>query len=182
MGPEDVRVKAGRASPRPVQGRLVFTSRLGSTEVLTEEAGALGGLAGSPVGHGDSEGAAPAVGCREAGSRYIGGEGRRGGRGRRRTGPLGSSLSSWKSGVVISVSSDPPIWWPCLYCPVSGFPDMEVSTYSSILHAGLDGVRKLPGQERLLLGVGVDYPWLHHSAPVAQGPSWKAVSSYRLGR
>ena len=33
-----------------------------STEVLTEEAGALGGLAGLPVGRGDSEGAAPEVG------------------------------------------------------------------------------------------------------------------------
>ena len=62
LGPEDVRVRPGVLPPWPVQGRLVFTSRLGSTEVLTEEAGALGGLAGLPVSRGDSEGAAPEVG------------------------------------------------------------------------------------------------------------------------
>ena len=96
-----------------------------------------------------------AVGCGEAGGRYIGGEGRRGGKGGRRcTGPLGSALSSWKGGVVNSASSDPPIWWPCLYWPVWGVQDMEVSIYSPILHAGLDGVRNLPGRSGAVV-VGV---------------------------
>ena len=102
-----------------------------------------------------------AVGCGEAGGEERG-EG-----GEKMHRPFGIRAFFLEDGVVIFASSDPPIWWPCLYCPVSGVPDMEVSTYSSILHAGLDGVRNLPGRSGAFVVRGwCRLPWV---APLSSG-------------